>query len=113
MHHESVNAWTMICSNLLVILLILYIFLKYKFTKLYSFVFIFHLLVYIIHTPLSVGYHTFNTIHEDEFIKCRKYDIYGIYLRSIILSFTFSFFTYDNFKYILMNKSLTIVIVYY
>jgi predicted membrane channel-forming protein YqfA (hemolysin III family) len=113
LHHESVNAWTMICSNVFVILIIVYIFLKYKFDKLYSFIFILHLLAYTIHTPFSVGFHTFSTIDKDEFEKWRKYDVYGIFLRCIILTFTLSFFTYDNFKYVLMNTSLTLIAVYY
>ena len=72
-----------------------------------------HLLAYTIHTPFSVGYHTFNTINEDEFIKWRKYDIYGLILKGIILSFTISFFSYNNLKYTLMNVSLTLIIAYY
>ena len=94
LHNESVNAWTMIISNLSVLLITIYIFMRHQFSRLYSFVFILHLLAHIIHTPFSVGYHTFNTINEEEHVKWRKYDVYTIFLRSIILSFTLSFFTY-------------------
>ena len=113
LHNESVNAWTMIFSNLLILLSIIYIFMRYQFSRLYSIVFIMHLFAHTIHTPFSVCYHTFNTISKDEYIKWRKYDVYGIFLRSIILSFTISFFTYTNFKYVLLNTSLTLIIVYY
>jgi len=113
LHHESVNAWTMIFSNLFVLLITIYIFIRYRFNRLYSIVFIIHLLAYTIHTPLSVGYHTFNSINKDEFVKWRKYDVYGIFLRCIILSFTMSFFTYSDFTYVLLNTSLTLVVVYY
>lgn len=87
--------------------------MKYHFSMINSIVFIIHLLAYTIHTPFSVGYHTFNSISEEEHIKWRKYDVYGIFLRCILISFTLSFFTYDNFKYVLMNVSLTILTVYY
>jgi predicted membrane channel-forming protein YqfA (hemolysin III family) len=113
LHHESVNAWTMIFSNLFVLLIVIYIFMRYRFNTLYSIVFIIHLLAYTIHTPFSVGYHTFNSINKDEFVKWRKYDIYGVFLRCIILSFTMSFFTYSDFTYVLLNTSLTIAVVYY
>jgi predicted membrane channel-forming protein YqfA (hemolysin III family) len=113
LHHESVNAWTMIFSNLFVLLIIIYIFMRYNFSVSYSVIFIIHLLAYTIHTPFSVGYHTFNSINEEEYLKWRKYDVYGIFLRSIILSFTLSFVTYNNFKYTLLNTSFTILIVYY
>jgi adiponectin receptor len=113
LHNESVNAWTMIFSNLSVLLIIIYIFMRYQFSILYSFVFIIYLLAYTIHTPFSVCYHTFNNIDKDEYIKWRKYDIYGIFLRFVIHSFTLSFFTYTNFKYVLLNTSLTIIVVYY
>ena len=113
LHNESVNAWTMIFSNLSVLLIIIYIFMRYQFSRLYSIIFIIHLLAYTIHTPFSVCYHTFSTINKDEYIKWRKYDIYGIFLRNIILTFTLSFFTYTNFKYVLLNTSLTFLIVYY
>ena len=113
LHNESVNSWTMIISNLSVLLIIIYIFMRTQFSRLYSFVFILHLLAYTIHTPFSVGYHTFNTIDKDEYIKWRKYDVYGIFLRNIILTFTLSFFTYSDFKYVLINTSVTIAIVYY
>jgi len=112
-HHESVNAWTMIFSNLCVLLIIIYIFTRYNFSVSYSVVFIIHLISYIIYTPFSVGYHTFNSINKEEYLKWRKYDIYGIFLRSIIAVFTLSFVTYDNFKYTLLNTSFTILIVYY
>ena len=113
LHHESVNAWTMIISNLSVLLIIIYIFMRHQFSTLYSFVFILHLLAYTIHTPFSVGYHTFSSINKDEYIKWRKYDVYGIFLRCLILSFTMSFFTYSDFKYVLLNTSLTITVIYY
>jgi len=113
LHNESVNTWTMIVSNLSVLLITIYIFMRHQFSRLYSFVFILHLLAYTIHTPFSVGYHTFNTINKDEFVKWRKYDIYGVFLRCIILSFTMSFFTYSDFTYVLLNTSLTIAVVYY
>ena len=113
LHNESVNAWTMIFSNLSVLLLIIYIFMRYQFNITTSSIFILHLLAYTIHTPFSVGYHTFNTISKEEYIKWRKYDIYGIFLKNIILTFTLSFFTYNNFKYVLLNTSLTILISYY
>jgi predicted membrane channel-forming protein YqfA (hemolysin III family) len=70
-------------------------------------------MAYTIHTPFSVGYHAFGTINEDEYVKWRKYDTYGIFLRNIIITFTLSFFTYNNFKYVLLNTSLTIIVVYY
>ena len=113
LHNESVNAWTMIISNLSVLLIIIYIFMRHQFSTLYSFVFILHLLAYTIHTPFSVGYHTFSSINKDEYIKWRKYDVYGIFLRCLILSFTMSFFTYSDFKYVLLNTSLTITVIYY
>ena len=113
LHHESVNAWTMLFSNISVLLIIIYIFMRYKFSVSYSVIFILHLLAYIIHTPFSVGYHTFNNMNKEEHLKWRKYDIYGIFLRVIILSFTISFVTYNNFKYTLLNTSFTILIVYY
>jgi len=113
LHNESVNAWTMIVSNLSVLLITIYIFMRHQFSTLYSFVFILHLLAYTIHTPFSVCYHTFNSIDKDEYIKWRKYDVYGIFLRNIILTFTLSFFTYSDFKYVLINTSVTIAIVYY
>ena len=113
LHNESVNAWTMIVSNLSVLLITIYIFMRHQFSRLYSFVFILHLLAYTIHTPFSVGYHTFNSIDKDEYIKWRKYDVYTIFLRCIILSFTLSFFTYSDFKYVLINTSVTIAVVYY
>jgi predicted membrane channel-forming protein YqfA (hemolysin III family) len=113
LHNESVNAWTMIISNLSVLLITIYIFMRHQFSRLYSFVFILHLLAYTIHTPFSVGCHTFYTINKEEHIKWRKYDIYGIFLRNIILTFTLSFFTYSDFKYVLINTSVTIAIVYY
>jgi len=112
-HHESVNAWTMIFSNISVLLIIIYIFMRYNFSVSYSVIFIIHLLAYTIHTPFSVGYHTFNNINEEEHLKWRKYDIYGMFLRFIILSFTISFVTYNNFKYTLLNTSFTILITYY
>jgi predicted membrane channel-forming protein YqfA (hemolysin III family) len=112
-HHESVNVWTMIFSNLSVLLIIIYVFMRYQFSISYSFIFIIHLLSYTIHTPFSVGYHTFNTINEEEHLKWRKYDVYGIFLRGIISSFVLSFVTYNNFKYTLLNTSFTILIVYY
>ena len=87
--------------------------MRHQFSRLYSFVFILHLLAYTIHTPFSVGYHTFNTIDKDEHVKWRKYDVYTIFLRCIILSFTISFFTYSDFKYVLLNTSLTITVIYY
>jgi adiponectin receptor len=113
LHNESVNAWTMIVSNLSVLLITIYIFMRYQFSRLYSFIFILHLLAYTIHTPLSVGYHTFNTINEEEHVKWRKYDVYGIFLRCLIISFTMSFFTYTDFKYVLLNTSLTLTVIYY
>ena len=113
LHNESINAWTMIVSNLSLLLLTIYIFTIHQFNILYSFVFILHLLAHTIHTPFSVGYHTFNTINKEEYIKWRKYDVYAIFLRSIILSFTISFFTYSDFKDVFNNTSLTISIVYY
>ena len=45
-HNESVNAWTMIVSNLSVLLITIYIFMRTQFSKLYSFVFIFKNLIY-------------------------------------------------------------------
>ena len=39
--------------------------------------------------------------------------MYGIFLRCLILSFTMSFFTYSDFKYVLLNTSLTITVIYY
>ena len=113
LHNESVNVWTMIISNLSVLLITIYVFMRCQFSKLYTIVFILHLLAYTIHTPFSVCYHTFNTINKDEYIKWRKYDVYTIFLRCIILSFTISFFTYSDLKYVLLNTSLTIVVVYY
>lgn len=113
LHIQSVNAWTMIVSNLFVILIIVYVFIKYHFKSLYSFMFLLHLFAHTIHTPFSVGYHTFNSISEDEHIKWRKYDVYGIFFKCIIMSFTLSFFTYDNINYILYNVSLTLMISYY
>lgn len=113
LHNESVNSWTMICSNLLSIFIIIYIFIKNQIGNLYDYIFILHVFAYTIHTPFSVGYHTFNCINENEFIKWRKYDVYGIFLRNIILTFTLSFFTYNNFKFTLINTSITIIIVYY
>ena len=113
LHNESVNTWTMIVSNLSVLLITIYIFMRHQFSRLYSFVFILHLLAYTIHTPFSVGYHTFNTIDKEEHVKWRKYDVYTIFLRCIILSFTISFFTYSDFKYVLLNTSLTITVIYY
>jgi adiponectin receptor len=112
-HNESVNAWTMFISNLSVLLITIYIFMRTQLSRLYSFIFILHLFAHTIHTPFSVCYHTFNTINENEYIKWRKYDVYGIFLRSIILSFTISFFTYTDFKYVLLNTSLTLIVVYY
>ena len=87
--------------------------MRHNFSRLYSFIFILHLLAYTIHTPFSVGYHAFSSIDKDEYIKWRKYDVYGIFLRNIILTFTLSFFTYSDFKYVLINTSVTIAIVYY
>jgi len=113
LHNESVNAWTMILSNLSVLLITIYIFMRHQFSRLYSFVFILHLLAYTIHTPFSVGYHTFNTINKEEHVKWRKYDVYTIFLRCLIISFTLSFFTYSDFKYVLLNTSLTITVIYY
>lgn len=113
LHHESVNAWTMIFSNLSVLLIIIYVFMRYQFSISYSLIFIIHLLAYTIHTPFSVGYHTFNSINEEEHLKWRKYDVHGIFLRGIISSFVLSFVTYNNFKYTLLNTSFSILIVYY
>ena len=47
LHNESVNAWTMIISNLSVLLITIYIFMRHQFSNLYSFVFILHLLDYV------------------------------------------------------------------
>ena len=87
--------------------------MRYNFSVSYSVIFIIYLISHTIHTPFSVGYHTFNTINKEEYLKWRKYDIYGIFLKSIISSFVLSFVTYDNFKYTLLNTSFTILIVYY
>jgi len=113
LHTESVNAWTMILSYISVLLIVIYIFIRTQFNKLYSLVFLLHLTAHTIHTPFSVGYHTFGTINKDEFVKWRKYDIYTIFLRCIIMTFTLSFFTYHNFLYVLLNTSITLTLVYY
>lgn len=113
LHNESVNAWTMIVSYISVLLIIIYIFIRTQFNKLYSLVFLLHLMAHTIHTPFSVGYHTFGNINKEEFIKWRKYDIYTIFLRCIIMTFTLSFFTYKNFLYVLLNTSITLTFVYY
>lgn len=113
LHTESVNVWTIVCSYISVLIITIYIFIKNQFSNLNSLIFIINLLAYTIHTPFSIAYHTFSPISQNEFIKWRKYDIYTLFLKCIILSFTLSYFTYSNFKYVLLNISLTTTVVYY
>lgn len=114
LHHESINAWTMIFSNIFTLFIALLIFIKSTIIQNnIIFILILHVSAYTIHTPFSVCYHIFNCINKNELIKWRKYDIYGIFVRNIILSFTLSFFTYNNFKYTLLNTLITILIVCY
>lgn len=113
LHHESINAWTMIFSNFITLIIGLLIFIKSTIPINNIFILFLHITAYTIHTPFSVCYHLFNCINKNELIKWRKYDIYGIFLRNIILTFTLSFFTYNNFKYTLINTSIVILIAYY
>jgi hypothetical protein len=110
LHVESVNAWTMVVSVLSVIFVSLYVILKFKTNIAFTTILILHCLAYLCHLPFSFGYHTFFTLNVDEHLKWRKYDVYGIILRSIVISFTLSFFTYKNIKFTILNTLLTLII---
>lgn len=110
LHTESVNAWTMFMSVLSVILASFYIIFKFKTNIACSIILILHCIAYICHFPFSFSYHTFYTLDIKEHLKFRKYDVYGILLRSIVLSFTLSFFTYKDIKTVILNTLLTFII---
>jgi hypothetical protein len=110
-HRESVNAWTMVIQLLGVLIVSFYIIFKFKTNIVFSSILILHCIAYICHFPFSFGYHTFFTLDIKEHIKWRRYDVYGIFVRCIILSFTLSFFTYNDIKYTILNTLLTLIIV--
>ena len=109
-HRESVNAWTMLLSVLSVILVSFYIIIKFKTNIVFSTILILHCIAYLCHFPFSFSYHTFFTLDVKEHLKWRKYDVYGILLRSIVLSFTLSFFTYKDIKTVILNTLLTLFV---
>jgi hypothetical protein len=109
-HSESVNAWTMVIQLLGVLFVSFYIIFKFKTNIVFSSILILHCIAYICHFPFSFGYHTFLTLDIKEYIKWRRYDVYGIFVRCIILSFTLSFFTYNDIKYTILNTLLTLII---
>jgi len=109
-HRESVNAWTMLLSVLSVILVSFYIILKFKTNITCTVILILHCIAYLCHFPFSFSYHTFLTLNIEEHLKWRRYDVYGIILRSVVLSFTLSFFTYKDIKSTILNTLFTLTI---
>lgn len=109
-HRESVNAWTMLLSVLSVILVSFYVILKFKTNITCTVILILHCIAYLCHFPFSFSYHTFLTLNIEEHLKWRRYDVYGIILRSIVLSFTLSFFTYKDIKSTILNTLFTLTI---
>ena len=110
-HSESVNAWTMVIQLLGVLIVSFYIIFKFKTNIVCSSILILHCIAYICHFPFSFGYHTFLTLDKNEFLRWRRYDVYGIFVRCVILSFTLSFFTYKDIKYTILNTLFTLYIV--
>ena len=109
-HRESVNAWTMLLSVLSVILVSFYVILKFKTNITCTVILILHCIAYLCHFPFSFSYHTFLTLNIEEHLKWRRYDVYGIILRSVVLSFTLSFFTYKDIKSTILNTLFTLTI---
>jgi len=109
-HSESVNAWTMVIQLLGVLIVSFYIILKFKTNIVFSSILILHCIAYLCHFPFSFGYHTFLGLNINEYTKWRRYDVYGIILRSVVLSFTLSFFTYKDIKFTILNTLLTLTI---
>ena len=95
MHNETFNAWTMVVLSLFTYLGSWWIINNYQLTWDEQLVFIVFSLANIIQMPFSVGYHTFLPISSQVFNLWRKMDVCCIFIRSIMLSFVFSYFVFS------------------
>lgn len=92
LHNETVNAWTMLISTLIVMCSSYWFVTEHelKFEK--SIGFIAFVSAYCLHLPFSFGYHTFMPISAKVSNLWRKLDVCGIFLRATMLTFATSYF---------------------
>lgn len=94
LHNEAINAWTMFVSAFFVLFSSIW-FLNTNNVNISNTVpFISYVLAYWIHLPFSVGYHTFMPISKTVHNLWRKMDVYGIFTRSVLMTFATSFFVF-------------------
>lgn len=97
-HNEFMNAWTMITSNIMSFVALIFVIHSSSstFDQHPSFLipFIAWYLTSALHMPFSVGYHLFCPMSKENFYKWRRLDVSFIFIASICLTVGLSFFVF-------------------